>query len=184
MITKEQVDYLSDPDIKKREYDEIIEKISDRTQEIWEYICKKQNRKLEWWAYSNDEEYGNGNGSSGGYFRPEYDDPYIELIGEFGHGYYWNADNYDKLWKKVDYMFESGFPTELLWDTNWKQTIDQHITEEKEAINEGTDATKKTGDARKEKRLQMAKSIASKLTKDELKFIKTQFSAEEKKLLQ
>jgi 3-methyladenine DNA glycosylase AlkD len=62
---KKLVDSLSDENITKKAYDKALSQISDRVNEIWRYICKVSKRKLEWYAFSNDVEYGDGDGSSG-----------------------------------------------------------------------------------------------------------------------
>ena len=40
---------------------------------------------------------------------------FVTTVGDYG-----TCDN-------PHYEYQTGFPTELLWDENWKATVDQHI---------------------------------------------------------
>ncbi|RTK95548.1 MAG: hypothetical protein EKK64_06915 [Neisseriaceae bacterium] len=119
MKTSQKIDYknlvqsLSDETITKKDYDKALQLISDRVQEIWHYVCKVSKRKLYWWAFSNDEELGNGNGSTGGFFDPKEDSEFIRIFGEVEY----IQNQYFEL--------TSGFPTELLWDENYKKKVDE-----------------------------------------------------------
>lgn len=121
MKTSQQIDYknlvksLSDETITKKDYDKAQQLISDRVQEIWHYVCKVSKRKLYWWAFSNDEELGNGNGSTGGFFDPKSDAEFIDIYGEVQY-----IQNQPRNFELI-----SGFPTEFLWDENYKKKVDE-----------------------------------------------------------
>ncbi len=115
---KNLVDSLSSADISKRHYDLAIVAISQKVNLIWRYICKVSERHLDWWAFSYDT-------STGGCFDPAHDSRFIEITGESSEfvttvGDYETYDN-------PHYKYQTGFPTELLWDENWKNTVNQHI---------------------------------------------------------
>lgn len=122
---KSLVESLSNGQITKKEYDDAIEKISQRTNKIWRFICKVSERKLDWWAFSNDVSLGRGNGSTGGYFDPETDSEYIELTGDCGN-FLTDVGDFET-YDNPHYLYHTGFPTELLWDNNWKTTIESHV---------------------------------------------------------
>ena len=161
---KKLVDSLSDENITKKAYEKALSQIDDRVDEIWRYICKVSKRKLEWYAFSNDVEYGNGNGSSGGEFDPILYSKYIDLIGEYPA---WYDGNYD---------YDDGFPTELLWDADWQTTIKNHTALAKKAIEEKKNKTvlAKAEKTAKDKLMKqkVKDKLASLLTKEELKYIK------------
>jgi len=145
--------------IAKNEFDETIIEIGERTNEVWKYICAASKRKINWWAFSNDVELGNGNGSTGGSFDPVKDKEWITIIGEFKRFY-------DGI-----YPYDDGFPTELLWDMNWEHTIDNEVLKAKKL--QAAEATKKAADKAKQatRRALIISGIRTKLTKEELKYI-------------
>jgi hypothetical protein len=161
---KKLVDSLSDENITKKAYDKALSQISDRVNEIWRYICKVSKRKLEWYAFSNDVEYGDGDGSSGGEFDPSLYSKYIDLIGEY------------QTWYDGNYDYDDGFPTELLWDVNWQTTIKNHTSLAKKAIEEKKNKTVLAKEEKTEKDKLMKQKVkdklASFLTKEELKYVK------------
>lgn len=179
LVTEDEVKHLLSPVITKRDYDKIIDKISNRVNFIWRKICEIDKHELEWWAFKNDIEYANGNGSSGGYFDPETCMNFIELTGD------WDEDNIGDVNVGVYYLYESGFPTEFLWtkDNVWMDIVKKEIEETKKLILEKKDQIRTIRKSRKEKHLDLARSIKEKLTRDELKFIKTQLTRQEQELL-
>ena len=164
---KKLIDSLSDENITKKSYDTAVNKINNRVDEIWRYICKVTNIKLHWWSFSNDEYDGEGNGSSGGCFDPKNDIPYIQIIGERTHS---------KLEDCIKYEYCDGFPIGLLWDENWKNTIKNHIEEigkiliEEKKKNAEKRALKKKKDS--DMKALVKKKLAKALTKEELKYVK------------
>lgn len=163
VIPKERVDSLFNTKvITKAEYDEIIENISDRVHHIWSNLCKMNGRQIEWYAFSNDIEDHNGNGITGGHFDPYEHKDWIELIGDF-----------DRI-KAEEYIYNDGFPTKYLWtqDDKWKAEV---IENYEYSINKAKldKEAKKNGRLNlKNKKEEMKNIIKSKLTKEELKFIK------------
>jgi hypothetical protein len=108
-ITKELLDKLNNTDISKREYDGIISAIDGRVEFVWTELLKISNRKLKWYAFDNDIELGDGDGSTGGQFDPIQYKEWISIIGEFSG----KSDDY--------YKYDDGFPTRFLWmeDDDW-----------------------------------------------------------------
>ncbi len=147
MDYKSLVESLSDPDIKKSDYDQAIKLIHKRVNEIWRYICKASERTLGWWAFENDVELGRGQGSTGGYFDPRTDIPFITLKGQF-HLFYTTIGN-EETSENSYYPYQEGFPTELLWDENYQATVDGVI---KYAIDELTKERLAKLEKNKEKR--------------------------------
>jgi hypothetical protein len=135
---------------------------------------------MDWWAFSNDVEYADGDGSSGGNFDVKNDFKYISIGGENSPGYYSKAG-----WslESRKYTYEYGFPTELLWDKNWKKTIQKFVDEERNIIENYNKKEKDKKLTKKEKRQKLAENIRSKLTRDEIKFIMTKFTKAEEKIL-
>lgn len=160
-ITKEMVDSLSNPDITKRQYDEIIAYINTRTIYIWESLIKLSKRKLNCFTFSNDVDYADGR-SSGGTFDPDEYDEWIEIVGEFSYIH----DKY--------YEYNTGFPTKFLWmdDADWKNEVLTNIKESKELEESEKRKTKESREAKKIKSKEMREIILGKLTKEELKYIK------------
>lgn len=159
MDFKEMVKMLSDPDIKKKDYNDYLEKINDKVNEIWRFICSDRN--LIWWSFDNDSGAWNsgGNGSDGGEFDPIEHAEMISIIGEFNYvnnGYY---------------EYNDGFPTRFLWEDYKKEVIEhQKLSKKKEEINKKLEKEKKA--VKKTKKIELLKSIKSKLTAEELKFLK------------
>ena len=155
---KKLVESLSDPDIKKKDYDAAVAKIDTKVDEVWKYICKVSNRKLDWWAFQNDVSYGRGDGSSGGNFDPATDSEFIEIEGDNSH-----ASN-------EFYEYNDGFPTRFLWE-DYQTEVKNHLVECRIKL-----AAKKTQvankiEAKKARKLALWQSIQQKLTSEELKII-------------
>lgn len=142
------IEHLSNSNITKKEYDSIISILGDKAGEVWRYICKQSNRKLQWWGFSNDVTLGRGHGSTGGFFNPETDSEFIEIVGDtslfvtdYGQGY--------EVYDNPHYKYHEGFPTELLWKDDWKEIVDQHI---KDAVDTAIEERNKKLEKKKEKK--------------------------------
>jgi len=160
VIDKDLIDEMLDENISKKRYKEIEVIVNEKAQAVWYEICHICGRKIVWWGFSNDVELGNGNGSTGGTFDPEiyYDE--IEMI-----GHYTNS-------KKYYDLYDYGFPTRFLWEENWQNEVVENCEKYKTKQEE-----KKAKEKIKRKENKILKSeiqakIKSKLTKDELKYIK------------
>lgn len=175
-MNKEDVFKLQDPKITIREKVYILDEISQTVDEIWRYICEQQNRELDWWAFQNDEEE---DVTSGGDFDIGEDIEYITIIGERSSGYYDGS----KFWDKLDFTFENGFPTELLWDNCWKATVNKQIHHELDILQKNKEKKTKVREDYKSKRLELAKQLSEKLTIEEIHFICTNLTNTEKKIL-
>lgn len=160
-ITKELVDKLASDEITKKEYEKIIAVINDKVGDIWCYICEVSNRQLDWWTFDNDVSYGHGGGFSGGEFDPVEYKEWIEITGE-----------YELLYKNKYYPYNNGFPTELLWNTDWKETVEENIKESFHKHSESKLSLKIKREETKIKNKKLIESIRQKLTKEELKLIK------------
>ena len=159
-ITQELVAKLSDPDIKKKEYQEIVKAICDKVDKIWKFIIKTTpKRKLDWWAFSNDVDLGRGNGSTGGEFDPETDKEFITIEGE------------NHYWDNKFYSYNEGFPTSFLW-TDYQTIVTDHITECELKEEQAKVKAKQKADETQAYRERILDSIRSKLNEEELKFLK------------
>lgn len=150
---KKLLESLSDESITKKQYDQNLKLIEDRVNQIWREICLSSRRKLDWWAFSNDMDYGRGNGSSGGFFNPETDSEFIEITGErtsTGNSFY---------------ELEDGFPTEFLWDDDFAKKAKQLFDDAKKKLAEQKAKSKISYDNNKAKNLALKKSIKSKAKK-------------------
>lgn len=160
IITKELIEKLSYENITKKEHDNILEALSKKTNTIWLHICNVSNRKLEWWAFSNDLSLGHGNGSTGGNFDPVNDKEFIRIDGEnhrINDGFY---------------PFDGGFPTEYLWNEDYEGLIDDEIKKAEKQKKEFVEKNEnKKEDKEKQKKIKID-AIKQKLTKEELKFVK------------
>lgn len=153
-ITKELVQKLYDPNITKREFDQIVAAINKKVNEIWHFIIDESSRKMTWWAFSNDVSYGHGNGSSGGSFDPEVDQSFINIEGEAS----WHDSEL--------YEYNDGFPTNFLW-IDYQKEVKKHLKNiTKATVVKETEKKKKLGNFKK-----LVKSIKSKLTKEELQLV-------------
>lgn len=161
MITKEAIEELKHEDVLtvKRQR-EILNKISDRTQEIWEFIVKTWDGKSDWWAFSNDIGYANGNGSSGGFFDVNLYEKFVEIDGE------------NTLYNKEDCPYSDGFPTKLLFDENYKQTVENEYKKWKDYIRTKKEKEKQLRKTRKAKKQEAIEIAKSKLSKEELKLLR------------
>jgi hypothetical protein len=161
-ITKELVYSLNDENITVKKQNEILSLIHKKVDDIWKYIITASERHLHWYSFSNDENaYSNsGNGSDGGRFSLEDYSEQIDLVGEFSQ----LSNHY--------YNYNEGFPSEYLWEDNWKEIVDNHI---KDAICKQNKADLKRNNnlvKKGKKEAELMKSIKSKLTKEEFNFIK------------
>jgi hypothetical protein len=161
-ITKELIDELNDPDISKRKYDSIIPLIEERALYIWRQLMKISHRTLSWYAFDNDVELGRGEGSTGGYFDPKR---YNKSIGIAG--------NYDRKYNEY-YKYDDEFPTRFLWmeDDDWEKEVLTNISESVSKIKLDKEISKQKRDEKKQKQVEMTKIIKSKLSKEELKYIR------------
>jgi hypothetical protein len=160
-ITKQVIEELKHEDVLTvKRQKEILNEISDRTQEIWEFIVKTWGGNVEWWVFSNDIEYANGNGSSGGFFDVNLYEEFVEIDGE-------NA-----LYDTEDCPYSDGFPTELLVHENYKQTVEKEYKKWKEYIRTKHEKEAQLRETRKTKKRKAIEAAKSKLSPEELKLLK------------
>jgi len=145
-ITKEEFDALFLDDISKKKYDDIINRIEERVDEVWKNILKLQGKKLNWYDYDT------------GSFDPVSCKENITFDGE------WSGRDYDV-------PYDDYIPTNFLWEDYEKEVLkdiqsykDNKKIKELEAVSKRLEL--------KERRKVMIVSIKSKLTKEELRFIK------------
>lgn len=178
IVTREQVESLSaEETITLKEYRQILSAISQRVDIVWNFICNLQNRPVYWWAFSNDIQLDTGNGSTGGYFNPLTDNEYIELIGDYKLRYYSDSP------KKFSGAYETGFPTELLWDQDWRNTIISTIEQEKKEIADLKAQSDTASKDRRSKRTNILFELKNKLSPEELEFVASDLTQKEKNLL-
>jgi len=152
-ITKEEFYSLFSDDISKKKYDDIIGRIVDRVDEVWKNILNLQGRKLNWYNYDN----GDGEDSDGS-FDPEIYKENITFTGE------WSGRDFDLPYK--DYI-----PTSFLWED-----YEEKVLKDIQSYNDDKEKKKIEAAAKriefKERRKVMIASIKSKLTNEELRFIR------------
>jgi hypothetical protein len=148
-VTKEEVESLSSIFITKIDYDKIINKINERFTEICNKLAVniKNKKSYGWFDYSNcryDSEY------SGGYFDPVLYKDHIGIGGEYIN----LPEPYD-----ISEILQTPYiPTSWLWDDNY---FDEFKKEAKKAKPKPTKKHIQT----------IEKSLKSKLTDEELKYI-------------
>ena len=157
-ITKEEFDSLFSDDISKKKYDDIIHRIGKRVDEVWRNILKLQGKKLDWYDYDNGGGRDNNGDPIYGNFYPEMYKETITFTGE------WSGGDYDLPYN--DYI-----PTNFLWED-----YEEKVLKDIKSYKENKERKKIENTAKrlelKERRKVMIESIKSKLTKEELRFIK------------
>lgn len=161
-ILKEDFDKLFDENISKKEYDCIIGLVNNRVNHILLY-CILKVLKINWhaYSYSNDIYFynGAGGGSDGGFFDPLAYRDFIELYIDSKSGLT---------------IYRDGFPTEFLFldDEEIKRRVLKEYEEKKQDEIREKEMKKQKRIAEKAKKAEMKSIIQSKLTKEELKFIR------------
>lgn len=150
-LTKSEYLSLWGEKISKKEYDQILVKINERFQYIMKTICTK----LSWWDYDNGWE------ETSVYFQPNKyhadEDSYINFDGE-----YTMPSSYNSC---------PDIPIKWLW-TDFEEEFKKEVEDEKvRRVQEKEKLKEKRADA-KIKKHTIKEIILSKLTKEELKFIK------------
>jgi hypothetical protein len=157
-ITKEEFDSLFSDDISKKKYDDIIHRIDVRVKEVWKNILKLQGRKLDWYDYDNGCGRDNNGDPIDGSFDPISYKENITFSGE------WSGRDYDMPYN--DYI-----PTNFLWEDYEEKVLKDIQAYKDNEIAEKIKVAAKRLEL-KEHRKAIIESIKSKLTKEELRFIK------------
>jgi hypothetical protein len=164
-ITQEMLDELKNEEtltIKRKK--EILLLIDSKVDDVFKYIIKKTKGKFNWYAYSNDIEYGNGNGSSGGEFDIREYGEYISFKGEYAFKY--NTIN------SSAFPFFEGFPTYLITLENHEEEIDKLLEKYYSVCLSEVAKKLQKREAEEIKKAEVISTIKAKLTKEELKYIK------------
>lgn len=156
---KQLIESLTDPNITKKAYVEVIAIIDKKVDEIWRYILDISKRKLDWYAFQNDVSYGHGNGSSGGEFNPETDSEFIEFIGEFSHS------------SNEFYEYNYGFPTRFLWE-DYQKEVKQHLLDIVVKSEQVKVVKPQKNSGLLLRKAKLKEKLASFLTPEELKMVK------------
>ncbi len=149
-ILKEQFDRLTSDDITKKDYDTLVKDIHSRVNEIVMFMC---NKNFDWYDFSNE----GGTESSPGWFDPVWYKDFVEITGHIKF-----PPPYDN---------PLGFPTRWIWEDfeeEFKRDVDGYV----DVVKERRAAEKAKREARKAEKAKMIEVIKSKLSKEELKFIK------------
>jgi len=159
-FTKRQFDKLCDENIRKRDYDSIIDLINLRFGEIV-LLIKPAIKNKGWFDYGNCTYSGE---ESGGFFDPKEYNAYIDVGGEWADLPTGFEEEYG----------ENSFPTCWLWTSNEKiKEVIKKIERKYETAAEAKKAkAKKQRETRKENKEKFEKIIRKKLTKEELKHVK------------
>lgn len=99
---------LSDPDVTKRDYDAAKAALSKHAECIWRYICKQSDR-MNW-----------------DYLKSEIDPEVVVMYGDFSE-FVTEVDGSE--FENPHYKYVNGFPTELLWEADWRAIVDKHIAD-------------------------------------------------------
>lgn len=148
-IPKEQFDRLTSDSITKKEYDKLLGNISSRVHEIVMFMC---NGKYSWYDFANEDEEGKP-----GWFDPVWYKDEIELTGVFTF--------------PPPYFDPPYFPTRWIYEDfedEFKRTVEGNA----EVVKKQKAEEKAKREAKKVKKLEMISLIKSKLSKEELKYIK------------
>lgn len=148
-IPKADFDRLTSDSITKKDYDILLKCISSRVHEIVMFMC---GGKYKWYDFANED----GEGKPG-WFDPVWYKDDIELTGSFTFpDPYFNPPSFPTRWIYED--FEEEF----------KRTVEGNA----EVVKKQKAEEKAKREARKAKREEMITLIKSKLTKEELRFVK------------
>lgn len=94
---------MSDPNL---DYDSAA--LCQKSADIWRYICKQSHRGLGWDLAS--------------VIGPEV----VVMHGDY-RDFVTEVDGYE--FENPHYKYANGFPTELLWATDWQAIVDKHIAD-------------------------------------------------------
>lgn len=154
-LTREMVEKLRDEEnITKKEYDTTVKLIDERVDYVLTAILQTQKRSMVWWGYDNSND-----DCASGHFDPFQYRNTIFLTGNIQGA--------------IDYRipFANSFPTRFLWEDfenevreSWKAYTEAREKESREMM-EGVER-------RKKKRLDIIESIKSKLTAEELDYVR------------
>jgi hypothetical protein len=157
-ITKEEFDALFLDDISKKKYDDIIHRIDKIVNEVWRNILKLQRRQLNWYDYDNHCGWDDNGDPIDGSFDPVNYKENITFTGE------WSG-------RDDDMPYNDYIPTNFLWEDYEEKVLkDIQSYKDNKGIKRIEAASKRL--ELKERRKVMIASIKSKLTKEELRFIK------------
>ena len=123
-------------------------------------------------------DYDNGSGEIDGYFDPVEYVNYIGIVGEYDNR--WEMEIIDKFGDEIN--LGDGFPTRWL-EEDFQEELEQGRRRFLEQELAKKEKSASYSSSRKERRLALCKQVKEKLTKEEIKFIVTQFSNAEKKAL-
>lgn len=154
-MIKKQFEKLSDKNITKLEYDEIISEITNRCDEI----IKKISTNFTWWDFEN---YDYDSHDSGYFDLNSYQEE-IGITGQFKIPNPYGLHGYQG--------FCCGFPTRWLWEDNWFEEFKKEVSKEKDFVQAEKERKKQLRIDRKKRYAELHKSIKEKLTKEELKSI-------------
>ena len=104
-------DDYTNPDVSKRDYDAASAALSQQAADIWRYICKQSHRSI-------GEDLASVIGPTNVIMHGDWTEFYAEDLTE---------EEFDAQGENKHYKYDTSFPTELLWDDNWKKTVDEHI---------------------------------------------------------
>lgn len=133
-------DSLCDPNISKKDWDTQQDALLFRIKEVWLYILEQSNRN-----YFDDDIVG--------YKKDEFDpvaESHFVKISDNCSEFITTVDDF-QTYDNQYYKYGKGFPTALLWDTNWQQTIRNHVDEAVRSVAADRLAAKKTAKKERER---------------------------------
>ncbi len=167
-ITHEILDELCHEDTLTISRKKAINKLIDgKVAEIFHSIIELTKGAYNWFAYSNDIEYGDGNGSSGGEFDINKYKNFISLTGDFNF-----KDKYSRNNLNIAFPFQKGFPTYLITLENPEKEIEKILYEYYDKCEKEIQKNNDTESKKKLKKEEIISAIKKKLTIEELKYIK------------
>lgn len=139
-------------EISKANYDIVVAQVSARFSYVFETLMEMQGRKYDWYDFENEA----------GEYSPGYFDPveYKENISFTG-----------SIKRSVDDLYYDSFPTKWLTN-NFEAELLQEIEKAKQAIKDSEFKKKEAANKKIEIKNKMQSQIKSKLSKEELAYIK------------
>jgi hypothetical protein len=150
-ISKEDFDSLYSNTITKREYDAILRDIDYRFSRIIEHICPRVHEYGGWFDYDTI-----GEDENQGVFDPK---KYMDFI-------YTRVERH-----RLPKPYEQGIPTRFLWE-DFESEVKREIDKFRKKEENIKITAKQKRENLKQRKKQFKEIIQSKLTKEELKFIK------------
>jgi hypothetical protein len=161
-ISKEEYYSIFSDDITKKNYNSLVSKITDRCNFIIRKIAEVQDIKVNWWDFDN---YPSNVDDGNGHFDAKKNDKFITFDGDFDDS---------KIESDAVFLTDLQFPVEFIWmdDEDITKEVKSKFEKNKKELEEKKAKIKERTEALKKTKKEMIDKIKSKLTKEEIRFIK------------